>query len=151
MAVTTDVTLDDATPDLSSAQFLLGVPLKRETAVHFTQVSEELHNGWRFDERVIVVRQNTPGLDGTSAREQINQGSAKGFDSFRRTTNIVPVFETGGGNVEVSFIGRAMRRPMPWEAVASARGEELFSLVCCQFSPKVRGFSHEPVGLVSTL
>src|SRR5438445_2688823 len=69
--------------------------------------------------------------------------------SVPAVTDVVAMFEAGGGEVVPGLFARTVRRTMPRQPLMLTPRKELLPLLGCQLSPDVSGFAH--VGLVSTL
>src|SRR6266480_68630 len=143
MRVVAHVTLRRAAPDLSASREFLAVPLERQPPVHPAKVRQHGQNLSGFDERMVMVRQDTPSMDQSLPLcQDSEQCVAECLHPFAVLPDVVPVLEASSGDVVAGLLADAMGRTMLGQTLAFAPGHQAFALPWRQLAPEIGWSAH---------
>ncbi len=129
---------------LSASSVLLSIPSMGSASVKSSQFANQAQHIFGFDERMVMVGQDAPGVENRSVLgEYSEQRQAKNVHSRLGHSDMVGVLVTRGRDVEVqmSEVG-PMWRAMPGTFVALPPGEQFFALFECQLTPNITRRGH---------
>src|SRR5439155_14149370 len=143
MRVVAHVTLRRAAPDLSASREFLAVPLERQPPVHPPKVRQHGQNLSGFDQRMVMVRQDTPSMNQSLALcKDAEQCVAECLHPFAVLPEVVPMLEASRGNMVAGLLAGAMGRTMPGQTLAFAPGHQVFALFWRQLAPEITWSAH---------
>jgi hypothetical protein len=109
-----------------------------------TKAAKNIEDRRTFNKKMIVIRQNAPGINrGPALTEPVQESGTELMHPLMGMPYVCLVFIASGGDMETSPVASVVRRTMPRQAIAPTPAKQVGALLGGQLSPKVSRSAHE--------